>query len=80
LTAPLIGSVRAPISAQVHGGRDFTQMESQHGSNLDVVRVDRITVEVDSIINPDVEQFFCELTCSIARSFRSPQARGEVAE
>jgi hypothetical protein len=29
--------------------------------HLDVVSVDKITAEIEGIIDPDVEQFFCEL-------------------
>jgi hypothetical protein len=58
----MVGSSRAPsIPLKDLGPGESVEYDYYPKGHLDVVRVDRITTEVEGIIDPDVEQFFCEL-------------------
>lgn len=58
----MVGSSRAP-SRQTSDLAPGESVEYDYypRGHLDVVRVDRITAEVEGIIDPEVERFFCEL-------------------
>ena len=61
-TVRMVGSSRAPsIPLKDLAPGDTVEYDYFPKGHLDVVEVDRITAEVEEIINPDVEQFFCEL-------------------
>jgi len=58
----MVGSSRAPSIPTADLARgESVEYDYYPRGHLDVVRVDRIAVEIESIINPDSEQFFCEL-------------------
>jgi len=58
----MIGSSRAPsIPLKDLGPGDSVEYDYYPKGHLGMVGVDRITVEIESIISPQDEQFICEL-------------------
>lgn len=58
----MVGSSRAPsITTQDINPGGSIEYDYYPKGHLDVVNVDRITAEVEGIIDPEEEQFICEL-------------------
>ena len=58
----MVGSSRAPsISTRDINPGESVEYDYYPKGHLDLVKVDRITAEVEGIVDPEVEQFICEL-------------------